>query len=103
MSPAYLVANAGTASNGTYTNNPAIAVTPILSNTTNFYVIRHSAYNTLDSTDYTLSVSTSNGNATIPQLGGSFTLNGRDSKIHVTDYDIGGIDVLYSSAEVFTW
>ncbi|KAL9619062.1 MAG: hypothetical protein Q9160_006317 [Pyrenula sp. 1 TL-2023] len=103
VSPAYLVGNAGTASNGSYTYNPALAVTPILSNTTNFYVVRHSAYESLDSTDYTLSVSTSAGNATIPQLGGSFTLNGRDSKIHVTDYDIGGIDVLYSSAEVFTW
>jgi beta-galactosidase len=30
-------------------------------------------------------------------------LNGRDSKIHVTDYDIAGINMIYSSAEVFTW
>lgn len=30
-------------------------------------------------------------------------LNGRDSKIHVTDYDVGGINLIYSSAEVFTW
>jgi len=31
------------------------------------------------------------------------TLNGRDSKVHVTDYDVGGTNLLYSTAEVFTW
>lgn len=31
------------------------------------------------------------------------TLSGRDSKIHVTDYDVGGTNLLYSTAEVFTW
>jgi beta-galactosidase len=31
------------------------------------------------------------------------TLNGRDSKIHVTDYDVDGVNLLYSSAEIFTW
>jgi beta-galactosidase len=30
-------------------------------------------------------------------------LHGRDSKIHVTDYDVGDINLIYSSAEVFTW
>ena len=30
-------------------------------------------------------------------------MNGRDSKWHVTDYDLGGIDLLYSTAEIFTW
>jgi len=36
-------------------------------------------------------------------LSPTLTLNGRDSKIHVTDYDLGGISMLYSSAEIFTW
>jgi beta-galactosidase len=31
------------------------------------------------------------------------TLSGRDSKIHVVDYDVAGTNILYSSAEVFTW
>jgi beta-galactosidase len=39
----------------------------------------------------------------IPQLAGQLTLNGRDSKIHVTDYDVGGISLRYSTAEIFTW
>jgi hypothetical protein len=28
---------------------------------------------------------------------------GRESKFHVTDYDVGGINLLYSTAEIFTW
>lgn len=30
-------------------------------------------------------------------------MNGRDSKIHVSDYDTGGVNLIYSSAEIFTW
>lgn len=44
------------------------------------------------------------GNVSIPQLGGVLTLNGRDSKWHVTDYPLGDAAILeYSSAEIFTW
>lgn len=39
----------------------------------------------------------------VPQLGGSLVLHGRDSKIHVVDYDIDGLNLIYSSAEIFTW
>lgn len=39
----------------------------------------------------------------IPQIDGTLTLSGRDSKFHVTDYDLGGTTLLYSSAEIFTW
>ncbi|PQE22525.1 Glycoside hydrolase family 35 protein [Rutstroemia sp. NJR-2017a BVV2] len=46
---------------------------------------------------------TSVGTLTIPQLNGSLTLSGRDSKWHVTDYDLGGTTLLYSTAEIFTW
>jgi hypothetical protein len=35
--------------------------------------------------------------------GTSLTLNGRDSKTHVSDYDIGGATLVYSTAEVYTW
>lgn len=63
---------------------------------------RHSDYTSLASTPYTLSVTTSIGNVTIPQLGGALALNGRDSKIHVTDYDVGGHNLIYSSADIYT-
>ena len=104
-SPAFLtaVAQNNTNANGSYTGNNALAVTALLGNKTNFYVIRHAAYNSLASTNYSITLPTSQGNITIPQLGGSLVLNGRDSKWHVTDYDVGGANLLYSSAEIFTW
>ncbi|KAH9826928.1 glycoside hydrolase family 35 protein, partial [Teratosphaeria destructans] len=104
-SPAYLTAIAqnNTHANGSYTGDSALAVTALFGNTTNFFVIRHTAYNSLDTTSYSITLPTSQGNITIPQLNGSLSLVGRDSKFHVTDYDLGGINLLYSTAEIFTW
>lgn len=101
-SPAYLDATPGNLTNTTYTSTTAITTTPIHGNTTNFYVVRHSDYTSRESTDYTFTVPTSAGNVTIPQLGGTLTLNGRDSKFHVTDYDVGGHNLIYSSADIYT-
>jgi hypothetical protein len=105
VSPAYLTAARGSASNTTWTSSQALTVTPATSNTTNFYFVRHAKYNTLDSVTYKLNVHTAAfGNMTVPQMNGtSLTLNGRDSKTHVSDYDIGGDTLVYSTAEVFTW
>lgn len=89
--------------NGSYTGDSALAVTALLGNATNFFVIRHAAYNSLASTSYSITLPTSQGNITIPQLGGPLVLNGRDSKFHVTDYNVGGANLLYSTAEIFTW
>jgi Beta-galactosidase, domain 2/Beta-galactosidase, domain 3 len=69
---------------------------------TNFYVVRHSDYQQDTFTSHTLHLPTSKGTLTIPQLGGSLTLRGRDSKWHVTDYYVGNDALLYSTAEVFT-
>ncbi|OJD37610.1 glycoside hydrolase family 35 protein [Diplodia corticola] len=102
-SPAYLTAVPGEVSNGSYASTTALAVTPLLGNVTNFFVVRHAAYNSLESTSYTITVPTSKGDLTLPQLNGTLTLNGRDSKVHVTDYDVGGENLLYSTAEIFTW
>ena len=105
-SPAYFTATPGNGLNGSYVDTPTIEVTPLFGNGTNFYVARHAAYNSLASNSYKLTVPVSGANITIPQLTDfttSLTLNGRDSKIHVTNYDLGGIDLLYSSAEIFTW
>lgn len=104
-SPAYLTAipQNNTHANGSYSNNPEIAVTALFGNSTKFFVIRHAAYNSLASTSFKLIVPTSQGNITVPQLNGSLVLNGRDSKIAVADYDVGGTNLLYSTAEIFTW
>lgn len=105
VSAAYLTATSGDTVNGSYASTEAIAVTPIFGNgtQTNFYVVRHADFTSTANTTYRLSVSTSAGKVTIPQLGAVLALNGRDSKIHVTDYDVGGINLVYSSAEVYTW
>ena len=57
-----------------------------------------------DDTKYTLTVALRrDGTITIPQFGGMLNLNGRDSNIHVTSYDLGGINMLYSTGGIFTW
>lgn len=105
VSPAYLTAVAGTAANGSYVSTDQIATTPVFGTDapTNFYVIRHADWTSLNTTTYKLIVPTSIGNVSIPQLGGELTLSRRDSKVHVTDYDVGGVTLVYSTAEIFTW
>jgi beta-galactosidase len=105
VSPAYLTATPKLGVNGSYGAPASIAVTPLVGNgtQTNFYVVRHADFTSIENTKYNLTVSTSIGNVSIPQLGGSLTLNGRDSKFHVTDYDLDGINLIYSTAEIFTW
>lgn len=66
-------------------------------------IVRHSDYQKTTPTTYKLNVKTSQGTISIPQVDGTLTLSGRDSKFHVTDYDLGGTTLLYSSAEIFTW
>ncbi|KAF4918181.1 putative beta-galactosidase E [Colletotrichum viniferum] len=84
-------------------NTPELQVVQVSSNDTRFYVLRHVQYDTFERTDYTLTVPKTCGNVTIPMLGGELSLHGRDSKIHVTDYDVGGANLVYSSGEIFTW
>ena len=105
VSPAYLTAARGNASTTTWTTSGDITVTPATNESTRFYFVRHSKYNTLDSTSYKLAIPTSAfGNITVPQLNDtSLTLNGRDSKVHVSDYSLGGATLVYSTAEIYTW
>lgn len=103
-SPAYLTAvPTMNATNGSFVNTNLIATTLLKGNLTGFYEVRHAYYNSTASTSYRLNIATSQGSISIPQLSSTLTLNGRDSKIHVTDYDLNGTNLLYSSAEIFTW
>ncbi|KAF1956364.1 beta-galactosidase precursor [Byssothecium circinans] len=106
VSPAYYTAERGNVSTTAFSTAKELAVTPAYGvNGTNLYFVRHNAYNSLASTSYKLTIpTTAFGNITIPQYNGtSLTLNGRDSKIHVSNYDIGGATLVYSTAEIFTW
>ena len=104
-SPAFLTAVAQSNSNGAgaYTGNGNVFVSGVFSNTTKFFVARQNAYYSTSSVSYALTVPTSQGNVTIPQLGDQLSLVGRDSKIHVTDFQLGHANLLYSSAEIFTY
>ncbi|PYI11671.1 beta-galactosidase [Aspergillus sclerotiicarbonarius CBS 121057] len=102
-SPAYLISQPDNGTYGVYTDSTALATTRLHTNTTNFYIVRHGELGADDTVPYKLQVSTSIGNISIPQLGGSLSLHGRDSKIHVVDYDVGSIHLIYSTAEVFSW
>ncbi|KAF7585722.1 hypothetical protein BBP40_010239 [Aspergillus hancockii] len=104
VSPSYLLATPGNLSTGVYTDTSDLTVTPLIGDRTgSYFVVRHTDYASQESTSYKLKVPTSAGNLTIPQLEGSLSLNGRDSKIHVVDYNVSGTNVIYSTAEVFTW
>lgn len=103
VSPAYLTSQPDNGTFGVYTDTHALAVTRLAGSPTNLYIVRHCNVTSLDRVSYRLRVSSSIGNLTLPQTGGQFSLNGRDSKFHVVDYDVGGINLIYSTAEVFTW
>ncbi|KAL3474533.1 putative beta-galactosidase A [Aspergillus californicus] len=104
VSPAYL-ASSPDGTNQTYTNDTAVTGTRLSNDIdkTSFYVVRHTAYQSHARTPYRLHLHTSLGNLTVPSLGQSLVLDGRDSKIHVADYNVGRYQLLYSSAEIFTW
>ncbi|KAF4413711.1 putative beta-galactosidase E [Colletotrichum fructicola] len=103
VSKAYLTSVPENATTTEFVSTPELQVVPVSSNDTRFYVLRHVQYDTFERTGYTLTVPTTYGNVTIPMLGGELSLHGRDSKIHVTDYDVGGVHLVYSSGEIFTW
>ncbi|KAF9878523.1 beta-galactosidase [Colletotrichum karsti] len=102
-SEAYLTAIPQENTTTEFVSTPELQVVPIVGNVTRFYYVRHVDYASYNLTSYTFSVPTSHGNVTIPVMGEQLSLHGRDSKIHVTDYDVGGVNLVYSSAEIFTW
>ncbi|KAE8153091.1 beta-galactosidase [Aspergillus avenaceus] len=103
VTPSYLISQPHNATFGVYTDSHDLVVTRLEGSPTDLYIVRHHDVTSMDSISYHLSVSSSIGNLTIPTLGGSLQLNGRDSKFHVVDYDVGGINLIYSTAEIFTW
>jgi hypothetical protein len=64
-----------------------------------FYVVQQSTSSSTASVDFSASLNTSAGVVTVPNI----NLNGRQSKILVTDYNFGSKSLLYSSADVLTY
>ncbi|KAJ3482157.1 hypothetical protein NLI96_g7176 [Meripilus lineatus] len=93
--------------NGTnYTSSPLIHTAELrnLQSNAAFYILRHNDATSTALTEFTLNISTSLGHIPVPSAG-LLTLNGRESKIIVTDYAFGesASKVLYSTAEILTW
>ncbi|KAH9209065.1 putative beta-galactosidase [Leptodontidium sp. 2 PMI_412] len=92
-------------SNGTFfASDPAIYTSELRNPDTNagFYVTIHTSSPSKELTHFKLNVSTSLGNLTIPQYATDVVLNGRESKIIVTDFSLGKQKLIYSTAEVLT-
>ncbi|TFK39704.1 glycoside hydrolase family 35 protein [Crucibulum laeve] len=90
--------------NGTNYTTSTLIHTAELKNTVTgggFYVIRHNASTSTALTTTQLTVGTSLGTILVPKAG-SLTLNGRESKIIVTDYVFGksATRILYSTADI---
>ncbi|KAJ6567229.1 glycoside hydrolase family 35 protein [Mycena vulgaris] len=108
VSPAFLTSRPINifATQGSFTGNQALKTTQVLDvvgNKTGFYVVRQTDASTNAVQTYTLTLATSIGNLTIPTIGGTLALNGKDSKIHVVDYAAGSTNLLYSTGEILTW
>ncbi|KAF7789942.1 hypothetical protein EIP86_000890 [Pleurotus ostreatoroseus] len=69
---------------------------------TGFYLVRHANSSATDTINFHLTVNTSAGALTIPtRLSDGIALNGRQSKVIVTDYSFGNSNkLLYSTANV---
>ncbi|KAG9027455.1 hypothetical protein FRB95_007755 [Tulasnella sp. JGI-2019a] len=92
-------------SGSSYTSDTSLFTTHLADNSTstiNYYIVRQGSQNTTTTVPFTLSVNTTAGAITIPQLGGTLALVGRESKIIVTGYTFGTSVVTYSTAEVLT-
>ncbi|RAH41947.1 glycoside hydrolase family 35 protein [Aspergillus brunneoviolaceus CBS 621.78] len=92
--------------NGTqYTDNSVITTYELRNPETNaaFYVTRH-ADSTSDTNEaFKLHLNTSAGNLIVPRNGGKIRIDGHQSKIIVTDFNLGSETLLYSTAEVLTY
>lgn len=91
------------AGNGTnFTTNAAI-FTQALQNVdtgARFYVTHHANSTSTDSDYFKLNVSTSLGTFVVPQYATNIRLNGRESKILVSDFAAGDRKIVYATAEV---
>ncbi|KAI8986121.1 glycoside hydrolase superfamily [Trametes punicea] len=69
---------------------------------TGFYITRQADSTSTSTISFNITLPTSNGTLVLPQTTDGITLNGRQSKVIVTDYSFGAHgSVLYSTASVF--
>lgn len=97
VSPAFLTTRLTVKTTTQFTDNPNVVVSCTkdeVGGKTAFWVTRHSNSIESDSRQYTLTVPTSKGNVTIPQLSGELTLPGKDSRVLICPLILGKIRAL---------
>jgi len=92
---------------GDYCGNPGIVVSRLkgAGEVGDFYVIRHRDYRSQASTNFRLRlplVLEGTGDEDAIMNTGILAIHGRDSKMLVTNYNLHGVRILYSTAEIFT-
>ncbi|KAG8777856.1 hypothetical protein FRC15_011091 [Serendipita sp. 397] len=109
-SPAYMTADRvgdGSQATGTAYSDSSEVYTTVWHDSksgTNFYVVRQTSNAKITKTEFTLRVnSTVLGNNVVVPSSGVMALNGRESKVIVTDYSFGSSKLIFSTAEVLTW
>ncbi|PVG04082.1 putative beta-galactosidase [Serendipita vermifera] len=109
-STAYLTADrvgAGNSNSGTsYSDSPDIYTTvwKDKQSGTGFYIVRQNKNTKIDTTEFKLRVnSTVLGQEVTVPTSGVMKLDGRESKIILTDYKFGSSNLIFSTAEVLTW
>ncbi|KAJ5314063.1 uncharacterized protein N7443_000947 [Penicillium atrosanguineum] len=102
---AHLTATPTPGINGSHGTPASIAVTTFLDDgtKTNFYVARHANFTSLEKHCVYNHRTHKPRERYNTSAGGKLTLNGRDSKFHGLEYDLAGMNPVYSSAEIFRW
>lgn len=93
------------ASGTNYTSNSAILATELRNPDTlsGFYIVRHNDSTSATNETFTIQLQSSAGLLTVPQYATGTSINGHIAKIMVTDFNIGGESLIYSTAEVLTY
>ncbi|KAI4854214.1 beta-galactosidase B [Aureobasidium sp. EXF-8845] len=89
--------------NGTNLTTNSNVFTQVLYNVENnaqFYVVRHANTTHQTSLSFKQNMTTSLGQFQVPQHAANIRINGRESKILVSDYNAGDQNIIYSTAEV---
>ncbi|KAH0343075.1 putative beta galactosidase, partial [Aureobasidium melanogenum] len=89
--------------NGTNLTTNSNVFTQVLYNVENnarFYVVRHANTTLQTSLSFKQNMTTSLGQFQVPQHAADIRINGRESKVLVSDYNAGEQKIIYSTAEV---
>ncbi|KAG8737249.1 hypothetical protein FRC10_008399 [Ceratobasidium sp. 414] len=92
---------AGRVSTGTELSSSPLIFTTHLATAAgqHLYIVRQTTNSNTARIEFTLDVKTASGSVILPEL----ALNGRESKIFVTEYPFGSSTLRYTTAEVATW